>query len=147
MPIWATPVPHPGLPFSLQPGLIVLAQTILGEAEGEPYLGKIAVANVVMNRSRDKRWPGDIAKVCLQPKQFSCFNAGSPRLPKMSNPMLSSTEMVWQDCFTAAAAVFFRFEDDNTKGANHYATIETFPKWAKGETPCSVVGQHKFWRL
>lgn len=48
-----------------------LAEAIWQEARGEPVLGQLAVAKVVVNRARDQRWPGSICKVVFQPHQFT----------------------------------------------------------------------------
>ena len=53
----------------------LLATLIRGEAEGEPLLGKIAVACVVRNRVEDPQWPDAWSGVMLQKYQFSCFFA------------------------------------------------------------------------
>ena len=49
------PYPEVGLPFEGQSDLMVLAQMVAGEAEGESYKGKLAVAYVAMNRVSDCR--------------------------------------------------------------------------------------------
>lgn len=43
----------------------------MAEAEGEPYKGKVAVANVVLNRLRSANFPDTIYKVIYQKSQFS----------------------------------------------------------------------------
>jgi N-acetylmuramoyl-L-alanine amidase len=45
----------------------LLAQAVHGEARGEPYLGKVAVAAVVLNRVADPRFPNTIEGVIYQP--------------------------------------------------------------------------------
>ena len=55
----------------------VLALTIYREARGEPLYGKKAVATVIYNRCIKKHKVisgANIRKVCLRPKQFSCWN-------------------------------------------------------------------------
>ncbi len=43
----------------------------MAEAEGEPYEGKVAVANVVLNRLRSANFPDTITDVIYQKHQFS----------------------------------------------------------------------------
>lgn len=43
----------------------------MAEAEGEPYQGKVAVANVVLNLLRSANFPDTIYKVIYQKSQFS----------------------------------------------------------------------------
>jgi len=55
----------------------ILALTIYREARGESFYGKKAVATVIYNRcmKKYKTISGtNIRKVCLRPKQFSCWN-------------------------------------------------------------------------
>ncbi len=45
----------------------LLARTIHGEARGEPYVGKVAVGAVVLNRTKSPSFPNTIAGVVYQP--------------------------------------------------------------------------------
>ncbi|WP_042197956.1 cell wall hydrolase [Paenibacillus camerounensis] len=51
--------------------LLLLQKIVMAEAEGEPYQGKVAVANVVLNRLRSANYPDTIYKVIYQKSQFS----------------------------------------------------------------------------
>jgi len=51
--------------------LHLLQKIVMAEAEGEPYKGKVAVANVVLNRLRSANFPDTIYKVIHQKSQFS----------------------------------------------------------------------------
>lgn len=54
----------------------LLARLINGEARGEPYEGQVAVGAVVMNRTRDSRFPSTIAGVIYQPGAFTAIVDG-----------------------------------------------------------------------
>jgi len=54
----------------------LLAHIIHGEARGEPYTGKVAVAAVIINRTRDSRFPKTIAGVVYQPGAFDAVSDG-----------------------------------------------------------------------
>jgi spore germination cell wall hydrolase CwlJ-like protein len=147
---WQYPVPDPNLAPALWPDLMVLASTLLGEAEGEPYEGKVAVAHVIMNRARDKRWPDLPGMVCLQHLQFSCWNRGSPRYAAMLTPKKHVSAAVWADCFRAACAAMMGFEPDPTHGANHYlapGSLEKLPSWADPARKVARIARHDFYRL
>ncbi|RCX18790.1 N-acetylmuramoyl-L-alanine amidase [Anaerobacterium chartisolvens] len=58
----------------------LLAHLIHGEARGEPYTGKVAVAAVVMNRIRDSRFPKTISGVIYQPGAFDAVADGQINL-------------------------------------------------------------------
>lgn len=53
--------------------ILCLSSVIFHEARGEPLEGQIAVAQVVLNRVKDKRWPNKVCAVVKQPKQFSWY--------------------------------------------------------------------------
>jgi len=54
----------------------MLARLIYGEARGEPYLGKVAVAAVTLNRVRSSLFPNTIAGVIYQPGAFTAVSDG-----------------------------------------------------------------------
>ena len=58
----------------------LLARCIHGEARGEPYVGKVAIAAVVLNRVRDSRFPNTIAGVIYQPLAFTAVADGQINL-------------------------------------------------------------------
>lgn len=58
----------------------LLARAIHGEARGEPYVGKVAVAAVVLNRTRDAAFPNTIAGVIYQPLAFTAVADGQINL-------------------------------------------------------------------
>ena len=50
--------------------LSLLARLVNGEARGEPYIGQVAVAAVVLNRVRSSSFPDTISGVIFQPGAF-----------------------------------------------------------------------------
>lgn len=58
----------------------LLARAIHGEARGEPYVGKVAVAAVIMNRTRSPQFPNTIAGVIYQPLAFTAVADGQINL-------------------------------------------------------------------
>jgi spore germination cell wall hydrolase CwlJ-like protein len=58
--------------------LEILARIVNGECPHDtPFEGKVAVAAVVLNRVRSRRFPKSIQEVAHQEKQFSCYNPSS----------------------------------------------------------------------
>ncbi len=129
--------------------LDVMAKTILGEARGEPTLGQVAVAWVIINRAlRRKR---SITGVCLQRLQFSCWNVGDPNRARIENAETSDPKYV-RALGLACLALTGDF-DDLTDGADHYHTVSRPPKvnrwppvWAPSMTETIVIGRHRFLR-
>lgn len=54
----------------------LLSRVVNGEAEAEPYLGKVAVAAVILNRVRDSRFPNSLSGVIYQPLAFESVANG-----------------------------------------------------------------------
>ena len=54
----------------------LLARLVHGEARGEPYVGKVAVAAVVLNRVRSASFPNTISGVIFQTGAFDCVYDG-----------------------------------------------------------------------
>ena len=50
--------------------LSILARLVSGEARGEPYIGQVAVAAVVLNRVRSDEFPDTVSAVIFQPGAF-----------------------------------------------------------------------------
>src|SRR3990167_10047312 len=59
-------ISDPGSIVAAEHGIDCLARTIYFEARSEPVLGQIAVAQVVINRMRDRRWPNTVCGVVKQ---------------------------------------------------------------------------------
>lgn len=54
-----------------------LAGAIYFEAKGEPMAGQLAVADVILNRTKSGRFPADVCGVVKQPGQFSFVRGGT----------------------------------------------------------------------
>lgn len=116
-----------------------------------------AVASVAMNRLAKPCWwsrnkgdgiPDDtIAAVCLDPWQFSCWNAKDPNRPKMlAVTDKSAAFSLAKEVATQAMAGII---PDPTGGACHYKVRGLpWPKdWgAPREEPDYICGNHEFYR-
>lgn len=54
----------------------MLARAVHGEARGESYIGKVAVAAVILNRVQSPRFPNTISGVIYQPGAFTAVADG-----------------------------------------------------------------------
>ena len=54
----------------------LLAHCVYGEARGEPYVGKVAVAAVVLNRVKSSSFPNTISGMIYQDGAFTCVSDG-----------------------------------------------------------------------
>ena len=123
--------------------LMIFAKTIWGEARGETVEGQIAVAHVILNRSKQGGWWGDtVPGVCLKPKQFSCWNEGDPNRAKMGDLSLDNRALA--RAVSIAAGVLSGDLPDKTGSATHYHTTAISPSWAAGHEPSARIGNHVF---
>ena len=129
----------------------VLARTLWGEARGEPVQGIEAVAAVILNRVRIAQarggywWGSDIIGVCQKPYQFSCWNKSDPSYPKLI--AVTEKNIHFATCLRIARRAAAGVLPDPTNGATHYHADYVSPYWARGETPCAVIGRHLFYQL
>jgi hypothetical protein len=129
----------------------LLARTIYGEARGESFEGKVAVAWVVVNRLNadsarlDRLYGNDIGDICTKPLQFSCWHWKDPNYKLLQAAKLD-TDPAFRACLGAACSVLAEAVPDPTSGATHYyaASLKTPPAWAKGKEPCATIGKHLF---
>lgn len=54
----------------------MLARAVFGEARGEPYIGQVAVAAVILNRVKSPLFPKTISGVIFQPGAFTAVGDG-----------------------------------------------------------------------
>ena len=125
----------------------IVALTILGEARGEGKLGMYAVACVIQKRSQERKLTP--AKVCLEPWQFSIWNAGQGKVKKESQLyyLWKSKEKMYARELARAVCSKRKFSQKITGDANHYCTLNTNPSWGKNKKPVKIIGNHKFYKL
>lgn len=141
--------------------LDVLARTIYGEARGEDIAGKVAVANVVMNRVKTFRsliasgvrkltfGNGSITSACLYKYQFSCWNEKDPNREKIL--AVKGSDLYFAECIVVAKVAMAGLLVDNTAGSTHYHVISMGfpPSWLHpGEgppKPAVLIGKHAFY--
>jgi hypothetical protein len=98
----------------------ILFRLLFGECRGQPIEAQVGVGSVVRNRTRDSRWSDTWQAVCLQPKQFSCFNPGDPNFEKLMDPDSHEAPEVIRQLKWVASGVVDGLLLDNVAGANHY---------------------------
>lgn len=121
----------------------ILARTIWAEARGEGPVGMGAVANVIMNRVRDPRWPNNVRAVCKQPMQFTAWNPTDPN-GKLAREANSLTPL-FPEALTIAGMALAGTLADYTNGANHYYNPKVVtPSWAARMAHVGDIGNHRF---
>jgi len=124
----------------------LLTLCLWGEARGEPAIGKLAVAHVVLNRAAAPCWWGKtIKEVILKPKQFSCFNANDLNRHRLEHQVNSG----YYDpaCLAVAQlALSGKTEDPTGGGATHYCTVDCRPSWESEMEFLVRINRHRFFR-
>lgn len=115
----------------------IFARTLYGEAEAGNKADAIAIARVILNRMALPNWPSTASGVCLQPWQFSCWNANDPNRQRI----LNAKGAWWEECqHIAKNALSGKLPPDQTSRSTHYyANWVKMPKWAKGKEPVLIV--------
>ena len=131
--------PDPSLPHAEQPGLVLAALTLYGEARGEKAMGKKAVLWTIKNRRRvagayvakhGRAHPlfgdGSLASCVLQKYQFSCWLSNDPNLKVLSEIVETEGDSMsggWPVYYALALKVEAEEPvNDPTFGATHYCT-------------------------
>jgi N-acetylmuramoyl-L-alanine amidase len=123
-----------------------LARNIYYEAGNEPFEGKVAVAQVTLNRAESGQFPSDICKVIYQKNvvydkvicQFSWY-CESPAKLKPRN------SKVYDDSMIAAKKVLLEgFRLPSLESALYYHADYVNPKWGKQQV--AKIGRHIFYK-
>ena len=117
----------------------VVALTILAEARGEGPDGMAAVACVIAQRSLNRKITPE--QVCLQPKQFSCWNGKTEADLAHLLKLPQAKTALWLE------ANLHRLNRAKIGYADHYHADYVKPYWAKGRTPTITIGKHLFYKL
>ena len=123
-----------------------LAKNIYHEAASEPFEGKVAVAQVTMNRAESGKFPNDVCGVVYQKNvfmqkvvcQFSwyCENGGK-------NKPIRSQEMYNESYEVAKKVLLEGFRLDVLKEAMYYHADYVNPRW--GKPKIGKIGRHIFY--
>jgi len=126
--------------------LACLAQNIYYEAGSEPFEGKVAVAQVTLNRVESGQFPDDVCKVIYQKNivynkvlcQFSWYCEGKAGIkPKNS--------VAYEQSMEAAKKVLLEgFRLPSLESALYYHADYVNPKWGKQQV--AKIGRHIFYK-
>jgi spore germination cell wall hydrolase CwlJ-like protein len=123
-----------------------LALNIYYEARGSNLADKAAVADVVINRSLDRRYPASICgvvhdgyKAGRRDCQFSWYCDGKDDKPKNMDSWIEAQSIA----FNMLAYNQYR---GITEGATHYHATYVNPRWASSLQMVGRIGEHIFYR-
>jgi spore germination cell wall hydrolase CwlJ-like protein len=123
-----------------------LSTAIYFEARGEAYRGQVAVAQVVMNRTKHKLYPSSICGVVFQNQQkrnacqFSFACDGRPETVSDSKAWAQAEEIAKK----VSSGELYLAEVSN---ATHYHASYVYPDWAPRMKKVVKIGMHVFYRF
>ena len=146
-PVPATGAPPPFLtdaasPADEQRAADCLAAAVYYEARSEPLDGQRAVAQVVLNRVRDRAFPASVCRVVYQRAgavcQFTFACDGSTNHP--------IEPRAWAIAAAIARAALGGSVYAPVGSATHYHTTAILPWWASSLARIGTIGSHIFYR-
>lgn len=111
--------------------LYLLAKCVHAEARGEPYVGQVAVAAVILNRVKSAEFPNTISGVIYQPWAFTAVNDGQINLEPNDSAYSAAKDAMngW----------------DPSYGCLYYYNPETATsKWIWSRQTVVTIGKHVF---
>lgn len=111
----------------------LMANAVYGEARGEPYIGQVAIAAVIINRVNSAEFPNTVSGVIFEPRAFTAVADGQ----------------IWlQPDETSRRAVMDAINGwDPTGGLTHYYNPATATsQWMFNKQPVKRIGKHLFVR-
>ena len=140
----------------LETALMCMAANIYHEAKNQSMLGQFAVAQVVMNRVEDSRFPDTVCevvkqgltyrngKVVIGKCQFSWYCDGkSDKIPEFDIELYNAI-------FAKASRMIGQYNwgtlDDMTKGSTHYHADYVYPEWRQTKTKMITIDNHIFYK-
>ena len=116
----------------------IVAATLILEAGGEKdFRAMSAVAEVIYNRSISRKLSP--AQICLQRKQFSCWNGKDVQ----SGIDKAKKHKKWPNALQIAQNLG---STNYTKNAQFYHTIQINPSWNKKMLATVTIENHKFYK-
>lgn len=111
--------------------LYLMARAVYGEARGEPYQGKVAVAAVILNRVKNKDFPNTVSGVIYQPWAFTAVNDGQINMGTND------------ECIRACRDAMNGW--DPTYGCIYYYNPKTATnQWIRQRPVVTTIGKHVF---
>ncbi|MCC3358299.1 spore cortex-lytic enzyme [Bacillus sp. REN16] len=111
----------------------LLANAVYGEARGEPYIGQVAIAAVILNRLDSPTFPDTVSGVIFEPLAFTAVADGQIWLTPNEQAKKAVIDAIngW----------------DPTGGATYYFNpVTATSKWIWGRPQIKRIGKHIFCR-
>ncbi|MGY2734287.1 cell wall hydrolase [Sphingomonas sp. UYP23] len=126
---------QPG-PEAMNDELQCMAGAIYFEAKGEPLSGQLAVAEVILNRSKSGRFPKGVCSVVTQPGQFSFVRGG--HVPDIA------PNKQYRTAVAVARVALADAWDSPASDAMYFHARRSAPGWHRVQV--AAIGNHLFYR-
>ena len=113
-----------------------LAGAIYFESKGEPLTGQLAVAHVILNRTKSGRYPANVCGVVKQPGQFGFVRGGAV-------PPIDETRAAYRTAVAVAKVALASAWDDPAGGALYFNGVRASHG---GSKRVATIGNHAFYR-
>jgi len=114
-----------------------LSLALYHEARGEPLLGQLMVARVIVNRMESKRWPSSMCGVITQDRQFSFYRKDKTPKPR--------DETAWAKAQKLAVEIINDPDILPFSTSDHYHNFNVRPVWRRRLHKVVRIGRHVFW--
>lgn len=109
----------------------LLARVIQGEAADEPYIGKVAVGAVILNRTRSSQFPSTLSGVIYQPLAFESVSNGQYNRP-LSSEAIQAAQAALSGYDPTGGSLFF------------WNPSKPVSRWIWSRTIVGQIGNHVF---
>lgn len=116
-----------------------LAGAIYFESRGEPLMGQLAVAEVIINRSRSGRFPATYCGVVRQPGQFSFVRKGAI-------PQARRSTQAWRNAVAVARIAHADQWQSHADEALYFHARYVRPGWSQRKQALATIDSHVFYR-
>ncbi|WP_010161539.1 cell wall hydrolase [Sphingomonas sp. PAMC 26617] len=124
------------VPDDMGDELQCMAGAIYFEAKGEPLSGQLAVAEVILNRSKSGHFPKSVCSVVTQPGQFSFVRGGHvPSVP---------SNRQYRTAIAVARVALADSWDSPASDAMYFHAKRAAPGWHRQQV--AAIGNHVFYR-
>lgn len=113
-----------------------LSRNIYYESRGETLIGKISVAQTVLNRAETGKWGYSFCSVIYAPHQYSWTS--NKKLKEPHGPS-------WESSKNAARLFVNGTRVKNLENVKHYHAIYVSPYWKNSMIQTAIVGNHIFY--
>ena len=132
--------------------IVCLALNVYHEAKNQSLSGQIAVAEVVMNRVDDPRYPNNVCDVVKQGLTYK-WNPGFPIRNKCQfswycdgKSDVAKQKDAWEEALSVSKGVYHGYLNAYLEGATHYHAYYVNPSWAETKTYITRIDDHIFYR-